>query len=245
MAFLCALFALPMSPEQLAIYRECTGRTVAPTAPLSEAWLVCGRRAGKSFMLALVAVFLSCFRDYRPYLQAGERATLLIIAADRKQSRVIFRYIAALLKGVPMLARLIERETAESIYLTNRVTIEVGTASHEATRGYVFAACLLDELAFFRTEDSASPDFEIIGRGSSGIFDDPWRDAALRVVSRIPAGGALWDAFSRHYGKDGAPLVWKAATRTMNPTVPQEIIDEALDARHCLGGCRYLAEFPY
>src|SRR5262245_55410231 len=57
-AFLCALFALPMTPEQIEIYRRCTGRTVQPSGPHKEAWLVCGRRAGKSFMLALVAVFL-------------------------------------------------------------------------------------------------------------------------------------------------------------------------------------------
>jgi hypothetical protein len=38
--------------------------------------------------------------------------------------------------------------------------------------------------------------------------------------------GALWDAHRRHFGKDGDPiLVWQAPTRTMNPTVPQSIID--------------------
>ena len=36
-------------------------------------------------MLALVAVFLAAFFDYRPYLSPGERGTILVIAADRKQ----------------------------------------------------------------------------------------------------------------------------------------------------------------
>ena len=44
-AFLAALFALPMSDEQLAIYRECTGRAEPPARRANEAWLVCGRRA--------------------------------------------------------------------------------------------------------------------------------------------------------------------------------------------------------
>src|SRR5687768_12470435 len=92
-AFLAALFALPMSPEQLATYRKCTGRRESPTAQATEAWLVCGRRAGKSFMLALVAVFLACFRDHRPFLSPGERAMILIIATDRRQARVILGYI--------------------------------------------------------------------------------------------------------------------------------------------------------
>src|SRR6478672_9833670 len=47
-AFIAALFALPMTPEQLAIYQQCTNRAAPPGSPFSEAWLICGRRAGKS-----------------------------------------------------------------------------------------------------------------------------------------------------------------------------------------------------
>ena len=61
--FLVALFGLPMTPEQFALFRQCTSRATAPQRPVIEAWLVCGRRAGKSFVLALIAVFLACFRD--------------------------------------------------------------------------------------------------------------------------------------------------------------------------------------
>ena len=88
-AFLAALFALPMTPEQFAIYRQCTGRACPPSSVAPESWLICGRRAGKSFVLALVAVFLACFYDYRPHLAPGERGTVLVIATDRKQARVI------------------------------------------------------------------------------------------------------------------------------------------------------------
>src|SRR3954464_13121290 len=80
MAFLAALFALPMTLEQLALYRECTGRDEPATAAFSEGWLVCGRRAGKSFMLALIAVFLAVFKNYAPFLAPGERGTILILA---------------------------------------------------------------------------------------------------------------------------------------------------------------------
>ena len=79
--FLSALCALPMTEEQLAVYRACTGRTEPPTTPATEAWLVCGRRAGKSFILALIAVYLACFHSYRQQLAPGERATILVVAA--------------------------------------------------------------------------------------------------------------------------------------------------------------------
>jgi hypothetical protein len=67
-AFLGALFGLPMDAEQLAVFEQCTGRTTAPTAAFNEAWLVCGRRGGKSSVLALVAAYLAAFRDYREHL---------------------------------------------------------------------------------------------------------------------------------------------------------------------------------
>ena len=55
---------------------------------VSQSWLVCGRRAGKSFTLALCAVYLATFKDYRAHLAPGERATIMIIAGHRKQSHV-------------------------------------------------------------------------------------------------------------------------------------------------------------
>src|SRR4051812_23215728 len=225
-AFLAALFALPMTPDQLAIYQQCTGRTAPPQAPAREAWLCIGRRGGKSFVLALVAVFLACFHDYRCYLSpGGERGTVLIIAVDRRQARVIFRYVRALLTGVPMLQRMIERETAEAFDLTNGVSIEVGAASFKSVRGYAIVAALVDEVAFLPTDDSAQPDYELLDALRPGTATIP---TAMLLCASSPYAkrGALYDAHQRHYGKDGDPvLMWQAPTRTMNPTVPQSIID--------------------
>jgi len=86
-AFLAALFALPMTEDQREIYRACTGRDEPPKERATEAWLVCGRRAGKSFVLALTSVFLACFHDWRPYLSPGEAGSIMIVAADRRQAR--------------------------------------------------------------------------------------------------------------------------------------------------------------
>jgi hypothetical protein len=143
-SFLAALFALPMSTDQLAIFRECTGRTEQPMERLQEAWLVCGRRAGKSFVLALIAVFLATFFNWRPYLSPGEAGYIIIIAADRRQARTIFKYLKALIVEVPMLAKLVAQENAESIELTNGVIIEVATCSYRTVRGRtIIAACAM------------------------------------------------------------------------------------------------------
>jgi hypothetical protein len=56
--------------------------------------------------------------------------------------------------------------------------------------------------------------------------------------------GELWNAYRQWYGDDKAPiLVWHAATRIMNPTVPQRIIDKALEEDPARGAAEYLAEF--
>jgi hypothetical protein len=73
-------------------------------------------------------VLLASFRDWRPFLQKGERATILIIACDRRQARVIFRYVRGLLTNIPLLSGMIEREIAESFDLKNSITIEITTA---------------------------------------------------------------------------------------------------------------------
>jgi hypothetical protein len=243
LTFLAALFALPMTEEQLAVYRDATGRSAPPTTPASEAWLICGRRGGKSFMLALIAVFLACFKDYRRYLSRGERGVIMVIAADRKQARVIFGYMRALLNEVPMLAELVERETADAFDLRNRVSVEVATASFRSTRGYTLIAGLLDELAFWRTDEgSSNPDTEIIAALRPAMATIP---GAMLLCASSPYArrGSLWDAYRRYHGKDGPALVWKAATRTMNPTVPAALVADAYEGDPASAAAEYGAEF--
>jgi hypothetical protein len=241
--FLAALFALPMTPDQLDVYRRCTGRTTLPTEPAKEAWLICGRRAGKSFLLALCAVFSACFRDWGRHLAPGERATIMVIASDRRQARTIIRYIGALLTNVPLLAELIERETVDGFDLTNSVTIEVQTASYRSTRGYTIAAALCDELAFWPTDNAAEPDYEILAAIKPGMATIP---GAMLLCASTPYArrGSLFDAHRKHFGKDNDPiLVWQASTRTMNPTVPQTLIDEAMEGDPASAAAEYGAEF--
>ncbi len=47
-AFLAALFALPMTPEQTATYQRFTGRSAPPTTPFHEAWLVVADAAARA-----------------------------------------------------------------------------------------------------------------------------------------------------------------------------------------------------
>jgi hypothetical protein len=86
--FLESLFALPLSPHQIELFRRHTGRQTAPVTAFTEASLVVGRRGAKSRMLSLLAVYLAAFRDYTPHLAPGEKVTIGLIAADRAQARI-------------------------------------------------------------------------------------------------------------------------------------------------------------
>jgi hypothetical protein len=242
--FLAVMFGLPLTPDQLALFQQFTGRSAPPTNPLQEAWLVVGRRGGKSFVLATIAVFLACLRDWKPYLGPGEVGTIMIIAKDRAQARAIKRFISGLLRETPMLRRVLEEETAESIRLRNRVAIEIHTASFRSTRGYTIIAALLDEVAIWETDEySAEPDVEVINAIKPGMATIP---GAMLLCASSPHArrGALWSAYRKHFGQDGDPvLVWQAATREMNPSVPQAYIDAHMADDPAKARAEYFAQF--
>ncbi len=240
-AFLAGLFALPMDDEALELFRAHTGRAEPPRGPFKEAALIVGRRGGKSRVLALIAVYLACFRDYAPHLAPGEVATIAVLAADRKQARTVFRYARGLLREIGWE---VTDETADTIALGNSVQIEITTASLRTTRGYTFAAILADESAFWRSDETAAnPDAEIFRALRPGMATIPG-SMLLNASSPYRKRGVLHQAYARHFGKDDAPvLVWKATSQQMNPALDPAIVQEALEADPEAAAAEYFAEF--
>jgi hypothetical protein len=241
-AFLCALFGLPMTTEQRAIYTRHTGRGNYTTCQAHEAWLIIGRRGGKSFVCALIAVYLAAFRSYKAHLSPGERAVVMVIAADRMQARVTFRYARALLSHVPMLSRMIVAERAESIELSNRCDLEIHTSSFRAVRGRTVAAVIADEIAFWSVEDSTSPDVEVLNAIRPAMATIP-KALLIGLSSPYARRGVLWEAYRDHFGKDDDCLVWQADSRSMNPTLPQSVIDRAYADDTASAAAEFGAEF--
>src|SRR5688572_9075023 len=110
-----AAHALPLTHEERKVLGELTQRRHLPAAPVRELWLLLGRRSGKSIIAALLAVWATCCCIYA--LAPGEVGIFIIVAADRKQSRVIKKYVSGLLHAHPSLEVLIDRETADAIWL--------------------------------------------------------------------------------------------------------------------------------
>jgi len=241
-SFLAALFALPMDAEMLATYQKHTARTDAPSAPFSECWCVCGRRSGKSAVAAATAVFLSAFRDYSAYRAPGETLILPVVAPDRRQCRTILGYVNGLLDASPVLSSLVRNRLKESVEV-NGVRIEVATASFRTIRGYSAVAGIIDEAAFLRSDESATPDSELIAALVPSMSTIPGA-LLLAISSPYARRGELWRNYKEHFGKNDSPvLVWQAETRAMNPTVSRSIVDAAIRRDPAAAGAEYLARF--
>jgi hypothetical protein len=208
----------------------------------NEAWVVVGRRGGKSRIAALVAVYLALFRDYADTLSPGERGVVMCLAADRRQARQVFGYVRGLIESVPMLAELVDVERKESIDFKNGVTIEVHTASYRTVRGYTVVGAVCDEIAFWRDESSANPDREVLDalRPSMATITG---SVLLSISTPYARRGELWRAYQQHYGKDTPVLVWRAGTREMNPNVPESVIETAYERDSVAASAEYGAEF--
>src|SRR5262249_33393187 len=145
---------------------------------------------------------------------------------------------------VGMRGGMTEEETAEATRLRNRIVVEIHTASFRSTRGYTIIAALLDEVAIWETDEaSAEPDIEVINAIKPGMATVP---GAMLLCASSPHArrGALWEAYRKHFGQDGDPvLVWQAATRDMNATVPQGYIDAHYADDPAKAAAEYGAQF--
>ncbi|MBK5960943.1 hypothetical protein CCR97_22450 [Rhodoplanes elegans] len=243
LTFMRCLFGLQLGPEDLRLFAQCTGRTAPLPGGHSEAWLVVGRRGGKSRILALIATWLAAFVDWRPYLAPGERGRVVIISPDRRQAKTILDYVRAFLTQTPMLRELVVRETADEVDLSTGITIQIATASYRTVRGSTVVAALLDECAFFWDEGSANPDVELLAALRPAMATVPG-SVLLAASSPYARRGILYSAYRRHWARDGDPvLVWQATTRTMNPLVPQRVIDDAVERDPAAAAAEFGAQF--
>src|SRR5262249_13589296 len=110
-AFAAALYGLGMSAAERVVYAAATGRQTPPTARAREAWVICGRRSGKSRIASAIAAYTAALADVRG-LAPGEEGVILIAAASKRQGAIIYRYTRELFAGVPSLRPLVVGEQA-------------------------------------------------------------------------------------------------------------------------------------
>ena len=118
----------------------------------------------------------------------------------------------------------------------------VQTASFRTPRGYTAVSAIVDEIAFLRSDDSANPDVEIIRALRPSLATVP-NSMLLAVSSPYAQSGILFETYEKHFGKDSDIVVWQAPTRTMNSTIPQALVDRALEEDPAAANAEWLAQF--
>ena len=233
-----ALYGMPV--EDAERWRQLTDRQPLEQA-LRQAYVLAGRRGGKTAIASSLAVYETALRDWSALAAPGERIVGAVVAADRRQAGQAMRYMVGGLEASPVLRGMIERTTTESVDLAGGVELAVMTASHRSIRGRSFAVLIADELAHWQA-DGMNPDVEILRAAEPALA---LTDGLLLGISTPHRrDGVLYSRYQRNWGRDDAPaLVIQAPSTTMNPRLPQSLVDDALAEDEPAARSEYLAEF--
>ena len=224
-AVLKAAFALPMTPQELITFGELAGGRAPPKRRVRQLFCIAGRRCGKDSVAALLAVHAGTFEQgHVGKLRPGETAHIALVAVDRDQAGVLSSYIRSYFRQIPDLAQMVTRETRSGLELNNGVVISVQTNSFRQARGRTVLLCVLDELAFYRDENSQTPDIELHRAIMPSLMTLP-NSMLVGISTPYRKAGLLHQMWKDHYGKDSdSVLVIQASSLQLNPLLdPAEI----------------------
>ncbi|QDM27512.1 hypothetical protein FNL56_16325 [Tardiphaga sp. vice304] len=226
-----AIFGLPLDENELRVFHGLTGRTEAPEAQAEEVWLVIGRRGGKNVKSAALCTYLSTIGveayGWRKKLVEGETGVVQLLAVDRDQAGIAFGYIRGFFRK-PIFRKMVTRITSDSIELNNGFAVEVTTADQRRVRGRTVVAAVYDEVAFWRSENSTSPDIDVHRAVKPAMATMPGA-MVIAISSPYARRGLLWKRYQKYYGKPGKVLVVQAPTWIMNPAITRDgnLVSEA------------------
>ena len=232
-----------LTDEERVLFKEVTGREHEPGEPVVELWCILGRRAGKTRAISILAAYLAVFVDYSDVLAPGERACLPIMSASMWQAQKAYGFLYGLFTEIPALRELVIGTTADTISLSTHVDIECRPASFRTIRGATFCTVIADEVAFWRSEQSANPDVEILNGVRPGLATT--NGQLFAITSPWGRSGEAYKAFDQHYGEKGDPeiLVVRGETKKFNPTISDKIIARAYRRDPIAAATEYGGEF--
>lgn len=241
LAFLSALRGEPMTRYERTLFRRHTGRTTVPTKPFNEAWVVAGRRARKSAIASVLAVYMAAYGKW-PHAP-GETLRVLVMAVNKEQAKIIRSYCEAILNSNEGLASLITKVDQDSIELSNGITIQCVPNSFRSVRGPTVVCAIFEEIAFWYDDRSSNPDTEVYRAVRPAMATVPG-SLLLGISSPYARRGLLWQKYQRNWARDEARvLIWQASTEQMNPQVDPEVIAEAYETDPIAAAAEFGAAF--
>jgi hypothetical protein len=227
-AVLRGAFGERMTKAEKAFFRTVANRE-PPDRRVSELWVIAGRRSGKDSIASVIAAHVAASFEPAGKLRPGEKAVVALLAVDRSQAQVVLGYLRSYFERLPALAALVKRATSDGFELTNSVILEIVTNDYRSVRGRTVLACIFDEVAFWSGEHSQSPDRETYRAIRPGMATLPG-SMLIGITTAYRRQGLAYDRWSKHFGRDSSAkvLVIHAATRQLNPLLPESEIADAM-----------------
>ncbi len=220
------------------------GGRAPPTKRVKELWIVAGRRSGKDSIASALAAWSSGIEQgHIGLLRPGEMASVLCLACDRDQAKIVKDYSRSYFAAIPGLGQMVTRETRSGLELINSAEIIIATNSFRQARGRTILLAILDETAFWRDETSARPDIETSRAILPALATLP-TSMLIGISTPYRKAGLLYDKYRSHFGRDDdRVLVIQAESTELNPTLDPQIIADALAADPAAARAEWLGEF--
>ncbi len=240
---LLAIVGEALSEDERVIFRELTERDHEPAEPVKEFTGVIGRRGGKSRAMGTLAGYLAGCVDYRGVLAPGQRGRLPVIAASKDQADEVMSYCKGTFEQSSALRDLVTNDIDRTLSLRSGIDIQVRALSFRNLRGAANIAVICDEQAYWRSDESASPDSEIIAALKPSLATT--RGPLIQISSPYAKRGTLYQSFVRDFGPDGraSRLVARAATVKLNPSIDQDFLADAFEDDPVAANSEYNAEW--
>ena len=243
-----ALYGIKIKPTPYVtdLVHLCTGRDIdlLPADGFDAALFLTGRRSGKSKIAAIIGAFEAALSGREKLLAKGEMGLVAIIAPTKKQARIIKSYLRAIFDTTDLLKAEIVNETQEGFLLSNGVLIEILVGDWRSVRGYTLLAAIVDEVCFFGLDEESRvrSDTELVRAIQPSLATTNGR--LICISSPYAKKGWAFSQYQKHFGNDSSSvLVWNCPSRTMNPTLSQKKVDEAMAEDLASAKSEYLGEF--
>ena len=133
----------------------------------------------------------------QPYsgLRPGEAPTIMCLACDKEQAKIVTRYSRGYFDKVPLLAGLMSQDAGTSWRWKSGSEFAVLANNFRSVRGRTVAFAVLDECAFYRSSESVSPDYETYNAIVPGMATiSRWSACRSRIGALgyfIPSGAII------------------------------------------------------
>lgn len=227
-----------------------------------------GRRSGKSHISCFAALYEIVFGGHMKHVKVVKRkqkdgsvketrqeVIVPYIAQDLPTAKANMIYIKLFAEMSPMLADQIVNANSNVIEFANGIKVQPEPPVLKTGRGVAIPVVILDEVGFwYKTVDSANPDFEVLRAVRASMAQFPNRKRFI-ISSPYTEEGILWD-YSKagtlgvnctnpvEKKKYGTTLVMQASTAAMeNPQLIKAGIMETLEEEQAADPEGYVREY--